>query len=226
MRASDVVYRTLREQIISGELAPGAVLGEVEQATRLGVSRTPLREGLRRLEAEGLTVAGKGRTLMVSDLSADDVTHLFELREPLECQAARLAAQRRRPARFIELAQRFGVAPDEISATAPDRAAYYARVAELDEAIDEAMSSPHLLRALGALRSHVARARRLSSEDTRRLVQAAHEHRLIAQAVADGDATLAAQAVAVHLHASLATILTALTERNRGTTVPHHVDAT
>ncbi|WP_313357887.1 GntR family transcriptional regulator, partial [Microbacterium sp.] len=56
MRASDRAYQTLLDEIQSGALAPGAVLAEVEQAARLGVSRTPLREALRRLAADGLAV--------------------------------------------------------------------------------------------------------------------------------------------------------------------------
>ena len=54
MRASDRAYATLLDEIQSGILRPGAVLGEVEQAARLGVSRTPLREAIGRLRAEGL----------------------------------------------------------------------------------------------------------------------------------------------------------------------------
>jgi DNA-binding GntR family transcriptional regulator len=211
MLASELAYTTLREEIVSGRLAPGTVLGEVEQATRLGVSRTPLREALGRLAAEGLAVTGKGRTLIVSSISAEDVRHLFELREALEAQAARLAARRADPAVFAALADRFASAVTLLDADDPDHVAYYQLVADLDRAIDEAMASPYLLRALVSLRSHVARARRLSQDDRDRLVRASQEHELIARAVAEGDATLAAQATAVHLRASLTHILTALT---------------
>lgn len=254
VRASDAVYRALRDEIVLWHLAPGAVLGEVEQAGRLGVSRTPVREALRRLAAEGL-VTSRGRTLVVSDLASADVAHLFELREALETQAARLAARRRAPGVFDRLAERFAAAPDLLdpdrhgspgvpaaadpdgearSAPAadptggvraphptggavvgearadPDRRAYYALVEDLDRAVDEAARSPHLTRALAALRPHVARARRLSHDNPRRLAQAAAEHRLIASAIADGDEALAVHATAVHLHASLVTVVTAL----------------
>lgn len=211
--ASDLAYTRLREDIVTGRLAPGAALAEVEQSVRLGVSRTPLREALRRLEAEGLAVVGKGRTYRVSNISPDDVRHLFELREALECQAARLAAQRREPDVFRELAERFAEAAALLSPEDPDHMTYYGLVAELDSALDDAMDSPALRRALASLRSQVARARRLSRDDHTRLVQAAQEHRLIAEAVADGDGTLAAQATAIHLRASLTSILAALAER-------------
>lgn len=210
MRASDQAYASLRADIIADRLPAGTVLGEVEQAARLGVSRTPLRAALSRLEAEGLAITGKGRTLVVSSISPSEVRHLFELREALECQAARLAARRGDAEVFAGLADRFDYAAALLDADDEDHSAYYQLVADLDTALDEAMASPHLLRSLRALRSHVARVRRLSHDDPNRLVQAAREHRLIAQAVAEGDPTFAAQATGVHLRASLATILAAL----------------
>ena len=70
MRASDRAYRTLLDEIQSGALQPGAVLAEVEQSLRLGVSRTPLREALGRRAADGLVVQASARVTVVSD-SAD-----------------------------------------------------------------------------------------------------------------------------------------------------------
>ena len=60
MRAGDRAYRTLRTEILDGVLEPGTVLQEVEQSTRLGVSRTPVREALRQLAADGLVEASGG----------------------------------------------------------------------------------------------------------------------------------------------------------------------
>lgn len=203
MRASERVYQALREEIVTWHLPPGAELSEVEQAARWGVSRTPLREALSRLTADGLAVVGRGRTLVVSALSPADVEHLFELREALETQAARLAARRADPDVFRALAARFQRA-DELLGDDEERTGYYALVAELDAAVDAAAASPYLLRSLTSLRMHVARVRRLAHDNPARLMRAADEHRLIAEAVADHDEVLAAQATAVHLRASLA----------------------
>jgi len=96
MRASDRAYAALRDDIIEWRLRPGAVLAEVEQSARLGISRTPLREALSRLTAEGLTTAAGGRGVVVTDISLEDIDELFELRETLEGKAAALAAGRRR----------------------------------------------------------------------------------------------------------------------------------
>lgn len=225
MRASERVYRALREEIVAWHLPPGTELGEVEQAARWGVSRTPLREALGRLAGEGLAVVGRGRTLVVSGVDADDVVHLFELREALETQAARLAAQRGRSEVFSALAERFADAATLLAHDDPDRTSYYALVGDLDHALDTAMASRHLHRSLVAQRAHVARVRRLAHADAERLLRAAEEHRLIADAVAAGDAVLAAQSTAVHLRASLTHVLAALADgRAARPTAPSSAD--
>ena len=91
--AADRAFDALRVAIVDGELPPGAPLTEVEQASRLGVSRTPVREAFARLIAAGLATERGPRTLLVSHIEPDDVTALFELRTALDEQAARLAAR-------------------------------------------------------------------------------------------------------------------------------------
>ena len=93
MRASDRAYRALREEIVEGDLPPGAVLGEVEQSARLGLSRTPLREALSRLVADGLAAPATGRGVVVTAVSLDEAPQLFDLRIALETLAARRAAR-------------------------------------------------------------------------------------------------------------------------------------
>ena len=77
MRASDRAYAALRDEILEWRLQPGTVLAEVEQAARLGISRTPLREALARLSADGLVEALPGRGLVVTAASFDSVAELF-----------------------------------------------------------------------------------------------------------------------------------------------------
>jgi len=103
----DRAYAALLDGIQSGELPAGYVLGEVEQAERLGVSRTPLREALRRLAADGLVVQQSPRVTVVADLDADDIRSLFEIRRALEETSARLAAVRGDADRFAALAAEF-----------------------------------------------------------------------------------------------------------------------
>src|SRR6476620_8548504 len=125
MRASDKAYRALRDDIIEWRLLPGTVLAEVEQSERLGISRTPLREALSRLTAEGLTTTAGGRGVVVTDISLDDIDELFELRETLEGKAAALAAERGDAAVFLQLQGELLEAPALISTTDPARHEYY-----------------------------------------------------------------------------------------------------
>lgn len=212
-KASDRAYAALREDIMEWRLAPGTVLAEVEQSERLGVSRTPLREALARLAADGLVAAQGGRGLVVTDVSTENIEQLFELRQALEQEAARRAAARRDRAVFVALRDEFSAAPDLLAGADPSRAAYYDLVSRFDAAVDEATGNPYLVGALRSLRPHLVRIRRVAQDDPARLRAAAGEHLLIVEAIVDGDAQLAASATQVHLHRSLRNVL-ASTERN------------
>lgn len=208
MRASDRAYAQLLEEIQRGVLAPGTVLGEVEQAARLGVSRTPAREAIGRLTAAGLAHQLSPRVTVVSDFSAGDVRSLFEVRRALEENSARLAAAKRDPAVFENLARAFAAAHPENGEVEAD--AYYELIARFDEALDEAVNNSYFTNALRTIRTHLARARRLARDNRARLRASVAEHRLIAEAIAAGDGELAAHATHVHLHNALAAILTSL----------------
>jgi len=213
MRASDRAYSALREQILDGELAPGTLLAEVEQSTRLGVSRTPLREALSRLAADGLVSSHSGRGVVVTDVPLTRISELFEVRSALEEQAARLAARRRDPAVFEGLQRELRQAHTLLENGDPVRHEYYELVARLDAAIDDAVKNPLLVSTLAGVRTHVARIRRLSHDDPERLREAAREHLMIVDAIVDGSESLAAHATQLHLHRSLKNILGSI-ERN------------
>lgn len=203
MRASDRAYETLRDDIIEWRLRPGTVLGEVEQSERLGISRTPLREALGRLTAEGLTTASGGRGVVVTDISLNNIDQLFELRETLEGRAAALAAERGDAVTFQKLHEEFLRAPSLIQADDPARHEYYDLVGRLDAAIDSAITNTYLAQAMRSLRVHLVRVRRLAADDARRLTSSAAEHAAIAEAIAAGNPRLAEAATMLHLHRSL-----------------------
>ena len=211
MRASDQAYQRLRDDILSWRLAPGTALSEIELAARLGVSRTPLRAALARLALEGLVDTSRGRTGIVPDVSAESVAELFELREALETQAARLAARRRDPEVFAALVGDFARAGETLATSGID--AYYEAIERFDRAIDDAVGNPAFRTALDGVRTHLVRARRMAADNPARLLRAADEHRLICEAIRDGDEALAASATAVHLRASLTAILATLDAR-------------
>lgn len=252
MRASDRAHRALREEIVSGLLPPGALLGEVEQSQRLGISRTPLREALARLVADGLAEPAPGRGLVVTAVSLEEARPLFDLRIALETLAARRAAERiaAEPAaavpsaaeqanagpsagptpdppchrsRLLALAERFEAAREQLAAGA-DPTAYYALTGELDAALDEACGNAYLAETLKGLRLHLGRVRRLARNSPARLADSAREHAAIARSVASGDPELAAAGTIVHLHHALAHLLGAATPAS--SSIPTRQEAT
>ena len=91
--ASDSAYDVLRARILSGELTPGERLIEQSLAKDLGISRTPVREAIRRLLHEGFVEKGKGYSTRVTSFYEEELTQLFEIRRRLECYAAGRAAR-------------------------------------------------------------------------------------------------------------------------------------
>ncbi len=100
---TEQVYDQLIEILIRGELRPGDVIVERRMAERLNASRTPIREALGRLEAEGLVYKQPGRGVTVSPFSTEAFVELLHVRQLLESDAARLAAGRIPPARVEEI---------------------------------------------------------------------------------------------------------------------------
>ena len=99
----DVVSEALRQAIKEGILKPGERLMEIQLADELGVSRTPIREAIRKLELEGFVVMIPRRGTYVADISLKDVVQVFEIRSALEELAAGLAAERITPDELEEL---------------------------------------------------------------------------------------------------------------------------
>ena len=93
----EVVSETLRQAIKDGVLKPGERLMEIQLADELGVSRTPIREAIRKLELEGFVVMVPRRGTYVADISLKDIAQVFEIRSALEELAAGLAAERITP---------------------------------------------------------------------------------------------------------------------------------
>ncbi len=98
------VYGRLRDMILRSQLRPGTRLLDRELAEELGVSRTPVREALTRLEQDGLVTNRAGKGYVVIDMDAKQIADLYDLREMLECHAVRLAAERATPEDLEQLA--------------------------------------------------------------------------------------------------------------------------
>jgi DNA-binding GntR family transcriptional regulator len=200
----------VREMIVDGRLPAGGRVNEVHLAARLKVSRTPLREALSRLASEALVSTHSGRGVVVTEVSTERVSELFEVRQALEEQAARLAARRRDVGVFEELQREFRRAHELLENGDAGLREYYALVSRLDQAIDDAVGNPFLVSTLAGVRTHIARIRRLSHDNPERLREAAKEHLTIVDAIVDGSESLAAHATQLHLYRSLKNILGSL----------------
>lgn len=207
MRASERAYEALRRDILNWDLPPGSVLAEVELSERLGVSRTPVREAVAKLVADGLADAQRGRGTVVSDVSLDDLADMFVLRRVLETESAQLAAASEQTEKFVPLAQKFRAYAED-SQILEDPGPYYQLITAMDELIDDAAGNSYLSGALSNLRVHLARVRRMAKDDPARLAASAAEHSKIAEAIARKDQQLAHAATIMHLQASLDHILT------------------
>ncbi|HEY4556766.1 MAG TPA: GntR family transcriptional regulator [Enteractinococcus sp.] len=207
MRASERAYEALRRDILNWDLPPGSVLAEVDLSERLGVSRTPVREAVAKLVADGLADAQRGRGTVVSDVSLDDLADMFVLRRVLETESAKLAATSDQTDKFVPLAEKFRAFADDPQIL-EDPGPYYQLISTMDELIDSAAGNSYLAGALSNLRVHLARVRRMAKDDPARLAASAVEHSKIAEAIAKKDPLLASAATIMHLQASLDHILT------------------
>lgn len=147
-RASDHAYATIRAMILSGEVRSGEKLSEEALALRCGVSRTPVREALRRLEDELLIRRSDTLRSFVADWSIADVEDNFILRGLLESYAARRAAQRIRPAQLGALQAINARLLAFVQPSSPDVSGFLECNREFHAVILEAADSPRLMAAL------------------------------------------------------------------------------
>jgi DNA-binding GntR family transcriptional regulator len=207
---ADVVHRQLKAEIELGELAPGTPLSELSLVARTGASRTPVREALRRLAAEGLVDLVPRQGARVSRVSARSVRDLFEFRALLEPAAVRQATEA--AAADPDLHRQFATMRDAFAGTleqAPSTArsrSFYELADRFDWAVVGATRNEHLRRTIAELRPHTARLRNLSHLDPERVEVSVGEHLAICDALLAGDADGAAAALAEHLARSLDTI--------------------
>jgi DNA-binding GntR family transcriptional regulator len=138
----DHVYTARRERILSGDLPRGTKLRQASLAEELGVSRTPLREALRRLSTEGLVDFSPNRGATVTELDFGDMRHAWSARVALEPGAARLAAERRDPEAIA--AMRSAVERQRVAVA--DGSESFAANRSFHLALAAASGNPHLTR--------------------------------------------------------------------------------
>ncbi len=207
LSASKVVP-VLREAIVDGELAPGSRLSEQAIASRFGVSRTPVREAFAQLEREGLVLTVARTGVYVRIIDAREAEDIYETREALETQAARLAARRQTPVTIARLRERLGALGD--AAKADDERAYTAQLDRFYELLMEAAGNGVLRRSYEALTGPVRRLRRIAMQYPDRL-HASYEHAVaIVEAIASGNEDMAEAEMRSQLSTAREAVLTVL----------------
>jgi DNA-binding GntR family transcriptional regulator len=200
--ASDDAFVAVRDGILRGDLAPGAPVTETEVAAQLGISRTPVREALRELEAQGLLVR-RHRRLFVSTLSQNEATDVHDVRVSLELLALRQVIERGAAESIVADLERT-VAEIRYANRTRDTAMALASARTFHETIYRATGNDMLIRFLAQVYNRVDQFRfyNASQRSTSRLRGTIEEHNLIIKAIREGDVEQAQSNMSSHLCAS------------------------
>jgi len=192
---ADFVYDSLRDAIWEGRFAHGERIREEEIAGVLGVSRTPVREALQRLQQRGLLVVGPGRGLVVAQLTKQQVFELYAMREILEGSAARFAARHANEAE-IEILYRI---QRELAESSGEALALINLNRRFHQAIYEAAHNQYLLQTLDTLNDSMALLHSATFRVPSRRPQTDEEHRHIVEAIEKRDPEAAEKAAREHI---------------------------
>ena len=195
----EVVYERLKEALLEGRLRPGDRLVESELAQRLQVSRTPVREALRRLEAEGMLESLPRKGLVVKDYSLEEIEEVYAIRESLEALAAVQAVRRatEEELRHLEaLMARIDLL--ERDPRTPPRGIFEAH-RDFSEACIRACHLPRLVQMIETFKGHMTRFRRVTLGDDARRRRVRDEHRSILEALKNRDEALAERLTREHI---------------------------
>jgi DNA-binding GntR family transcriptional regulator len=194
---TEKAYQAISTAIARLELKPGESLTQDRLARWLSISRTPVREALRRLEQDGIIQTAPGRGLIVSELTIKDAEDLLEMLGFLDTQAAYLAAQRRtqeQAERLVEIGRALMVAAERYDIEAWDRIDH-----PYHETLLDASGNQFLRRSIEDVRRRLQRITYHLSRQPEHLLVGTHEHVVLARAIYDGDADAAAEIQRQHL---------------------------
>ncbi|MBP2665137.1 MAG: ydfH [Firmicutes bacterium] len=201
----EVVYETLREAIRTGALSPGERLMEIQLAEELGVSRTPVREAIRKLELERFVVMLPRRGTYVANLSLKDINEVFEIRAALDGLAAGLAAERITEEELEQMERLLVEIADHIEKHDNQK------IVEADEAFHDilyrASRNERLVGIIYNLREQFTRFRSVSINYPGRLQNTLEEHRQLVEAIAQRNPEAAQQKAREHIENAEQTLL-------------------
>ena len=208
----DVVFYTLRQAILKGELEPGERLMEMQLAEQLGVSRTPIREAIRKLELEGLVLMIPRRGAIVAKITEKDLRDVLEVRSSLERLSTELACERMKDDTIVELKkaqEAFKAALDQEDITLQAQ-----KDVEFHDVIYKATGNLRLIQMLNNLREQMYRYRveYLKKEEVH--TQLIAEHDAIVESVAKRDKERATSIVCQHIDNQVNTVVNVIRKKN------------
>jgi len=209
----EAVCEALRDAIRKGILEPGERLMEVQVAEELGISRTPVREAIRKLEQEGYVIMMPRRGTYVSDVSESDIKEIFEIRSALEALATGLAARRIEQEELETLQSMLFEIEGYIKQNDIEK------IVEADikfhGLLYQVSRNERLVNIISNLKEQLARFRTLSMSYPGRLYETLEEHSEMVEAIANGDVSAARDAAEHHMERAEKTLLKALRRQKR-----------
>ena len=193
----EMVYEELKMQILKGSIIPGTRMMEVELAEEMGVSRTPIREAIRKLEKEGLVTIEPRRGAYASMISTEDMVEILEVRQDLEALAAYFAADRMTEEKIEELREVSNSYNEAVkSGKMEDMIKYDTRFHHI---IVESCRNKNLVQMIEQLQELVLRFRYIYYDNFRRAENMPDEHEAIVAAISEGNADKARAAADIHI---------------------------
>ena len=193
----EIVYEELKMQILTGKIVPGTRLMEVELAADMGVSRTPIREAIRKLEKEGLVTIEPRRGAYASQISVKDMVDILEVRQDMEGLAAYFASSRMTEEQMADL-KRTSDSYNRAVAEG-DMDSMIAYDTRFHRIIVESCNNNILVHMIEQLQELVLRFRYIYYDDFRRAENMPEENRQILEAIRDGRAEDARAAADIHI---------------------------
>ena len=192
------VAARLRQMLVEGDIAPGAKLNERALCEALRISRTPLREAIKMLAAEGLVELLPNRGSVAVQLDEEDVRHTFEVMAGLEALSGQLAAERIGVAEVAEIeAMHFEMLA---AYTRRDLSTYYRLNAAIHRAINVAAGNPVLTSTYNQVNARLQALRFRSNQDGEKWQRAVAEHEAMVAALKARDGAALARVLTQHLH--------------------------
>ena len=201
----DVVFNTLRQAILTGELKPGERLMEIHLANKLGVSRTPIREAIRKLELEGLVTMIPRRGAEVAQITEKSMNDVLEVRRAMDALCTELACERISQEEIEEL----GAACDKFEAAVKTGDIRVCAQADVDfhDIIVKATGNMRLVQLINNLSEQMYRYRFEYLKDVSKYDGLVSEHKMIYESIKSRDKVAASEAAKLHIDNQKKTII-------------------